>query len=112
MESTRLKKISRLLQKELAEIFRLQGPGILPGKMISVTVVRVSPDLGLAKVYLSVFPLQKDEQVLKDIELHKSNVKNDLGNRIKNQVRKIPDLYFYIDDSLDYMDNIDRLLKS
>ena len=112
MESTRIQKISRLLQKELADIFRLIGGGILPGKMISVTVVRVSPDLGLAKVYLSIFPSDKQAEELKAIESEKSKVRNELGLRIKKQVRKIPDLHFYIDDSLDYAENIDRLLNS
>ena len=111
MESTRLKKVSRLLQKELADIFQRENKNILPGKMITVTVVRVSSDLSLAKVYLSVFPKEKDEDYIKLFNEYKNPLRNELGHRIRNQVRKIPELAFYLDDTLDYIDNIDRLLK-
>ena len=112
MDSTRTRKISRLIQKELAEIFLRESKTIYAGKMISVTIVRVTPDLSLAKIYLSIFPLKKDEDIMAIVNEQKNHLRNLLGQRVKNQMRKIPELAFYVDDSLDYIDNIDRLLKS
>ncbi|MCD7978629.1 MAG: 30S ribosome-binding factor RbfA [Tannerellaceae bacterium] len=110
MESTRLKKIGRLLQKELGDIFLKQTKG-MPGTLISVSAVRVSPDLGIAKVYLSIFPSEKGPEILKAIQANVKAVRFDLGQRVHLQLRKIPELSFYIDDSLDYIENIDNLLK-
>jgi len=112
MESMRVQKISRLIQKEMADIFQREVRNLFHGKMVTVTVVRTSPDLGIAKVYLSVFPSKDSEETLSVVREHKGHIRNILGHRIKNQMRKIPDIAFYIDDSLDYIDNIDRLLKS
>ena len=112
MESLRVQKISRLIQKEMADIFQKSSTALYPGKMVTVTVVRVSSDLSGARVYLSVFPGAGSDEVLTVIKDHKGQIRNELGHRIKNQLRKIPDLSFFIDDSLDYIDNIDRLLKS
>jgi len=110
MESTRLKKIGRLLRKELGDIFLKQTKG-MPGTLISVSAVRVSPDLGIAKVYLSIFPSEKGPEILKAIQANVKAVRFDLGQRVHLQLRKIPELSFYIDDSLDYIENIDNLLK-
>ncbi len=82
------------------------------GKMISVTVVRVTPDLGLARAYLSIFPTDKIREVLKEIRIANPKIRGLLGRRVGKQIRVIPELEFYIDDSLDYIDNIDKLLKS
>ena len=111
MTSTRQQKVSRLLQKELGPIFQQMAPEF-EGNMITVTVVRISPDLSVAKVYLSIFPGKNKEEVLEKIREKTPAVRGLLGNIIRNQVRIIPALYFYLDDSLDYIDNIDRLLKS
>lgn len=111
MESTRVNKISRLIQRELSDFFQKQGKSMFGGQMISVTVVRVTKDLGLAKVYLSVFPKPKSEDPLKSVNDNFPKIKHDLGNRLKNQMKKIPELVFYYDDSLDYIDNINNLLK-
>jgi ribosome-binding factor A len=111
MESKRQKRISRLLQKELAEILRLKGQEVAKGKMITVTVVRVSPDLGVAKAYLSIFPSGDSEEVLEEIVKINKKVRLELGRKIRNQLRIVPELAFYLDDSLDYIDNIDSLLK-
>ena len=102
MESTRLQKIERLLQKELSDIFQKQTQG-MHGVLVSVSVVRVSPDLSVARAYLSIFPSDKSQELLEAIRF-------DLGQRIRLQVRKIPELSFFIDDSLDYIENIDNLL--
>ena len=111
MESTRQKKISRLLQKELAEILRKKTSVLAPGKIITVTTVRVSPDLGLAKIYLSVFPSTESDEILKNVVSATSSVRNELGRLVKHQLRVVPELHFYLDDSLDYIENIDTLLK-
>ncbi|MCC8143642.1 MAG: 30S ribosome-binding factor RbfA [Tannerellaceae bacterium] len=109
MEKTRLNKIGRLLQKELGDIF-LKQTKAMPGTLISVSVVRVSPDLGIAKAYLSIFPSEKSEELLKAIRANTKAIRYDLGQRVHLQLRKIPELSFFIDDSLDYIENIDKLL--
>jgi ribosome-binding factor A len=100
-----------MLQKELATLFQTESRNLLPGKLITVTVVRVSPDLGLAKVYLSIYPHKQDENVLGPINEHSRMLRNTLAHKIRHQVRVIPELAFYIDDSMDYVEKIDRLLK-
>jgi ribosome-binding factor A len=112
MESTRQKKVSRLVQKELADIFLKRGNEIAHGKLLSVTRVRVSPDLSFAKVYMSVYPATDQEAVLKSVEEHTSKIRFDLGQKVRSQLRIVPDIAFHIDDSLDYIDKIDKLLKS
>lgn len=109
MESTRQAKISRLLQKELSEIFR-QQTAKTHGTIVSVSIVRVSPDLGVAKVYLSIFPGEKSQEVLESIKKSAKTIRYELAQKIRFQLRKTPELTFFIDDSLDYAANIDRLL--
>lgn len=111
MESTRQKKISRLLLKEVAEILRVMGPEIAHGKMITVTTARISPDMSVAKIYLSVFPSGSNEEVLESVRSHTGKIRHTLGQKVRNQLRIIPELTFFIDDSLDYIENIDSLLK-
>ncbi|GHV51448.1 ribosome-binding factor A [Bacteroidia bacterium] len=111
MESVRLSKIERLLQKELGEIFQRQTQAT-HGTIVSVTTVRVSPDLSVAKAYLSIFPSEKGEEILKGIRSNTRTVRYELGQRVRLQLRKIPELSFFIDDSLDYLDKIDKLLNS
>ena len=110
METTRQNKISRLLQKELSEIF-LNETRKLPGTLVSVSVVRISPDLSIAKAYLSIFPSEKAEETIEAINSASREIRFQLGQRVRFQLRKIPELCFYLDDSLDYIDNIDNLLK-
>ncbi len=112
MKSQRQSKVSRLLQKELADIFQKQGSSLFGGGMISVTVVRVTPDLGLAKVYISIFPPERRGELFETVNLQVKAIRHELGRRVKNQLRLVPDLHFFIDDSLDYADKIDQLLKS
>ncbi len=112
MESTRQKKVSKLIQKELAEIFLRKGNEIAPGKLVSITIVRLSPDLSFAKVYISVFPSQNQGEILGYITDHLPKIRFELGQKIRNQLRIVPELAFFIDDSYDYIDNIDKLLKS
>jgi len=83
----------------------------LQGKMITVTTVRVSPDLGIAKVYLSIFPSTNKDDVFALVKQNTKAIRHELAQRIKNQMRIVPELQFFIDDSLDYIENIDRLLN-
>ena len=112
MESTRQKKVSRLIQKELADIFLRRGNEFAHGKMVSITRVRVSPDLSFAKVYISIFPATGQEIILNSLKEHSSKFRFDLGQKVRTQLRIVPDIAFHIDDSLDYIDKIDKLLKS
>ncbi|MDE5882389.1 MAG: 30S ribosome-binding factor RbfA [Muribaculaceae bacterium] len=109
MESKRQAKIARLLQKELSEIFRRQTAA-LGGVIVSVSAVRVSPDLSIAKAYLSIFPPAKSQEILANINKQSKTVRYELAQAVKEVLRKCPDLQFYLDDSLDYIENIDRLL--
>ena len=110
MQETRQAKISRLLQKELAQIFQSQTR-MMHGVMVSVTRVKISPDLSICTAYLSVFPSEKGEEIVNNVNANVKSIRYDLGQRIRNQVRIIPELRFFIDDSLDYIDHIDELLK-
>lgn len=110
MESTRLQKIERQIQKDLGEIFLAQTRQ-MPGVLVSVTGVRTSSDLSLSKAYLSIFPSEKGEEILSNINLRKKFVRYELGLRIGKQVRRVPELVFFLDDSLDYLDKIDQLLN-
>ena len=110
METTRQNKISRLLQKELSEIFLLQTKA-MPGVLVSVSAVRISPDMSIARVYLSVFPSEKAEEIVKNVNDNMKTIRYELGTRIRHQLRIIPELKFFVDDSLDYIEKIDSLLK-
>ena len=110
METTRQQKIARMLQKEMGEIFLLYAREI-HGVLITVTNVRVSPDLAIARTHLSVFPSEKANEVLKKVQSDSKSIRFDLGKRVRHQLRIVPDLFFHIDDSLDYIENIDNLLK-
>lgn len=110
----RLQKVARLIQKDMGEILRYESKNLFKGAMITVTKVRVSSDLSIAKIYISIFALAgvKTEDVYELVKANKSALRNKLAIMERNQLRIIPDLSFFIDDSLDYSENIDRLLKS
>ncbi len=110
METTRQNKIARLLQKELGDIF-LQQAKSMPGTLVSVSVVRISPDLSVARAYLSIFPSDKGEELIKNINENSKSIRYELGTRVRHQLRIIPELKFFLDDSLDYLEKIDSLLK-
>ncbi|MBN2766956.1 MAG: 30S ribosome-binding factor RbfA [Paludibacteraceae bacterium] len=110
METTRQQKISRMLQKELGEIFLLYARK-LQGTLITVSSVRVSPDLGIARTYLSIFPSEKADAVIEQVNADTKAIRFDLGKRVRHQLRIVPELFFHVDDSLDYLENIDNLLK-
>ena len=110
METTRQNKIARLIQKELGEMFLLQTKA-MPGVLVSVSVVRISPDMSYARVYLSVFPSKKSAEIVKNINDNAKTIRYELGTRVRFQLRIIPELKFFVDDSLDYAAHIDELLK-
>lgn len=109
MESTRQAKIARLIQKELSEILR-QQTAKTNGILVSVSAVRVSPDLSIARAYLSIFPSDKAKEILDNINRSARTIRYELGQKVRFQLRKIPELAFHLDDSLDYIENIDHLL--
>lgn len=111
-ESTRQKKVARLIQKEVADIFLRKGIEFAPGKLISITKVRVSPDLSYAKIYISIFPSANHDEILNSIQEHSHKIRFELGNKVRSQLRIVPEIAFFIDDSLDYIEKIDKLLKT
>ena len=111
MESTRQQKVARQIQKDLGEIFQRMGKKFSQDKMITITSVRVSPDLSFAKVYVSIFPSENSKTFLEHMQTFIRSIRNELGKRIKNQVRIVPEIAFYIDDSQDYVEHINQLLN-
>lgn len=111
MESTRLEKVSRLLQRDLGVIFQKEAQGTLRGKLITVSEVRITPNLEKAKVFLSVFPSQYGEEVTKEIQTNTSYFRNLLGQKVRHQLRIVPQLHFILDESIDKLERIDELLK-
>ena len=110
LQATRQEKINRLVQKELSEIFRLETAK-MGGVLISVSHVRVSSDLSVARVHLSIFPSERATELLTNINGNATAIRYDLSQRLRYQLRRTPELTFYIDDSLDYIEHIDELLK-
>ena len=110
MQETRQNRIARLLQKELSLIFQSQTRA-MHGIMVSVTRCRVSPDLSICTAYLSIFPSEKAEELIKNVTANEKTIRFELCTRVRNQLRIIPELRFFIDDSLDYIERIDELLK-
>lgn len=112
MESNRQKKISGIIQKDVAEVIQiaLREAGVT-GILVSVTKVKVTVDLSIAKVYMSVFPHQESKKVLEEVNTVKSQIKHQVATRTKNQLRRMPELSFFVDDSLEYIDAIDKAIK-
>lgn len=110
METTRQNKIARLIQKELSEIFMLQTKA-MKGVLVSVSACRISPDMSVCRAYLSVFPSGRSQEIVKNVNDNMKAIRYELGTRVRYQLRIIPELKFFVDDSLDYIENIDNLLK-
>ena len=110
METQRQLKVSRLLHKDLGEIFQQEGKNF-KNALITVTKVNISKDLKVGKVYLSLFATENKEELLKKIISRSKEIRHLLAMRVKHQLKSVPNLYFNLDDSLDYIDNIDNLLK-
>lgn len=109
MDTTRQQKINRLMQKELSEVFQAQTRAT-HGLLVTVSQVRVSPDLSTARVYLSIFPGEQGQSVLHAIQQQAKTLRHDLAGRLRFQLRRMPELTFFLDDSLDYAENIDAIL--
>ena len=110
-ESTRQLKVAREIQRDLAEIIRSKGMAVFAGAMVTVSEVRISPDLSIAKVYVSIFPSAKAEQVMDILEENKKALRGELGHKVASQLRIVPEIDFYLDSSIDYAEHIEELLK-
>ena len=111
MESTRQSKVAKQIQKDISDIFSKEGADLVKGAMVTVTAVRMSPDLGYAKIYLSIFPFEKSMAIMDAVTQQEWRIRKALGSRIRNQLRIVPELTFFLDDSLEYIENIDNLLR-
>ncbi len=111
METTRQQKIAKQIQKDMAEILQKEAPEVVRGSLVTVTAVRVSPDFAYAKIYVSVFPFDHCDAVMASLDKHMRQLRGLLGNRIRNQVKNIPEIQFFLDDSLEYIEQIDNALK-
>ena len=111
METNRQKKIAGVLQKDLVDVLQTAARDGMKGVLISVTKVNVTSDLGEAKVYLSIFPSDKRDELIKGITSNTATIRYEMARRTKNQLRRMPNLYFYGDDSLDYIEGIESALK-
>ena len=109
METTRQNKISRLIQKELSEIFLLQTKS-MNGVLVSVSAVRISPDMSIARVYLSVFPSERSQEIVKNINDNMKSIRYELGTRVRHQLRIIPELKCFVVDVLDYAERLVEVL--
>jgi len=112
MESTRQQKIARLIQKETGLIFQQECRELCQGALVTVTKAHVASDLSVARIYVSLFATSNKQGLLDHIRHHVKEIRHHLGNRVHNQLRIIPEIQFFLDDSLDYIENIDHLLKT
>lgn len=112
MDSKRQTQVAGIIQEELAKIIQFKFSGLVPGRLLTITGVRMTPDLGVARIYLSIFPSNDAENIVKEINKNVSKIRYELGNAIRNDVRRIPELVFYHDGSLDEVERIEKALKS
>ena len=111
IESTRQLKVGKEFQKHMAEIIRSKGMAAFGGALVSVSGVKVSPDLSVAKIYVSVFPSEKAEAVMGSLEENTRALRGELGAKVGKQLRIVPEIVFYLDSSLDYVEHVEELLK-
>jgi ribosome-binding factor A len=111
MDNTRQLKIARQIQKDLGEIFQLRGMAAYGGALLTVSEVRISPDLSVAKVFLSIFPSDKAAKVLEQVEQENRSIRVELGKKVRHQLRIVPELHFLIDETMDRLQHIDELLN-
>ena len=109
--STRQLKVASQIKRDMAEIIRAKGMAAFDGALVSVSGVKISPDLSQAKVYVSIFPSSKSETVMDTISEMSRSLRGELGRRVGKQLRIVPELQFFLDDSLDYVEHIEELLK-
>lgn len=111
METTRQQKIAKQIQKDVAEIFQKEGAPIVRGSLVTVTAVRISPDFSYAKIYVSIFPFEQSGEVMKRLEHQNWFIRRALGQRLRNQLKNVPEIQFLLDDSLEYIEHIEQALK-
>ncbi|MBR4524034.1 MAG: 30S ribosome-binding factor RbfA [Bacteroidales bacterium] len=109
--STRQLKVAREIQRDLSEIIRSRGLAAFGGAMVTVSEVRISPDLSIAKVFVSIFPSDRAPQVMKMLEDEKRTLRGELGRKVASQLRIVPEIDFLLDTTLDYAEHIEELLK-
>lgn len=109
-ESLRQKKVAKVIQQDLGEMLRISGPTIKSGVMFTVTKVRITPDLSLARVYVSLFPAKDPQEIMDKINANSKEFRFQLGKKVRHQLRIVPELQFFLDDSLDYIEKIDKTL--
>ncbi len=112
MDTIRQQKVCKQIQEDIADIFQKDGAYIVRGALVTVTGVRISPDLGYAKIYVSIFPFEQSDKMMQQIEHNNWFLRRALGERMRNQVKNIPELQFLLDDSLEYIEHIDQALKN
>lgn len=110
-ESTRQLKVAKEIQKDMAEIIRSKGMAAFQGALVSVSGVKISPDLSVSKIYVSVFPSEKAQAVMSNLEENSRALRGELGSKVGKQLRIVPEITFYLDSSLDYVEHIEELLK-
>ncbi len=110
-ETTRQQKVSKQIQRDIAEIFQKEAAAVVKGILITVTAVRVSPDLSYAKIYVSIFPFERHEAVMAALKENNWLIRRALGTRIKSQLKVVPEIDFFLDDSLEYIEGIDRAMS-
>ncbi|MDF0720000.1 MULTISPECIES: 30S ribosome-binding factor RbfA [Chryseobacterium group] len=110
-ESNRQRKVAQIIQEDFAELFRKQSSESKESFMVSVSDVKVTPDLSIAKIYLSIFPQEFRKPIMQEIEVNKSQYRNFIGQKMGKQVRVIPQLNFYLDTSLDDVEKIEKELR-
>lgn len=111
MENTRQQKIAKQIQKDIADIFQKETRDIFRGELVTVTAVRVSPDFNYAKIYVSIFPFNKGAETMNILEKNNWLIRRELGRRIKNQLKTVPEIQFFIDDSLEYIEHIEQAIQ-
>ena len=111
METTRQQKIAKQIQKDIAEIFQKEGASLVRGALVTVTGVRVSPDFSYAKIYVSIFPFEQSKALMERFEHQNWFIRRALGQRTRNQLKNVPEIQFFLDDSLEYIEHIEQALK-
>ena len=111
METTRQQKIAKQIQKDMADIFQKEGATLVRWTLVRVTVVRVSPDFSYAKIYVSVFPFEQSKTLMDRFAHQNWFLRRALGQRIRNQLKNVPEIQFFLDDSLEYIEHIEKALK-
>lgn len=111
METTRQPKIARQIQRDIADIFQKEGRDLLRGTLVTVTEVRVSPDFNYAKIYVSIFPFDKAPETMAVLDKQNRFIRRELGRRIKDQLKSVPEIQFFLDDSLEYIEHLDQAMK-